>query len=217
MSAVFVTATGTDVGKTFVACALIRSLIARGVGVDAFKPVLSGYDGPGGSDAALLLEALGRPLSDIDAMSPLRFAAPLAPPSAALAEGRRLDLADLERRCREKVAETPGLLLIEGAGGLMSPLADGATNLDLITALDAPVILVAGSYLGSVSHTLTALEAARARGVKVLAVVVSESPGAAPDISEMTFALAHFARGLPVLTAPRGRPWNAAELADILT
>ena len=216
MSAVFVTATGTDVGKTFVACALIQALRARGAAVGAFKPVLSGYVGAEGSDANHLLDALDLPFTYLDHISPLRFAAPLAPPSAARAEGLRIESHHLETLCRQRIEETDGLLLIEGAGGIMSPIAEGATNLDLIVALKTPIILVAGSYLGSVSHTLTALAAARAHGVGVLAVVVSESPGEVPDISEITFALAHFARGIPVLTAPRGRPWNAAELAEIL-
>ena len=115
MTAVFITATGTDIGKTHVACALIRALRAQGRPVDAFKPVLSGYDVFEGSDAARLLAALGKTEADLDLMSPLRFAAPLAPPSAARAEGARLDLADLVARCRMRAASTEGLLLIEGA------------------------------------------------------------------------------------------------------
>ena len=89
MTAIAITATGTDVGKTFVACGLITALRAQGRAVDAFKPVLSGFSVAEGSDAGLLLAALGRPLSEIERMSPLRFAAPLAPPSAARAEGWR--------------------------------------------------------------------------------------------------------------------------------
>ena len=85
MPALFITAVGTDVGKTHIACALIGALRAAGQPVDAFKPVLSGYEGPEGSDAARLLDALGQSPNLIDRMSPLRFKAPLAPPSAARA------------------------------------------------------------------------------------------------------------------------------------
>src|SRR5687768_12857873 len=142
MAAVFITATGTDIGKTHVACALIRSLRIRGREVDAFKPVLSGYNAFAGSDAARLLDALGAPPSDLDRMSPLRFKASLAPPSAARAEGATLTLGDLADRCRARMADAPGLLLIEGAGGVMSPIAEAATNLDLIGELGVPVVLV---------------------------------------------------------------------------
>jgi dethiobiotin synthetase len=216
MTALFISATGTDVGKTFVACALIRALRRQKRAVDAFKPVLSGFDGPDGSDAARLLEALGRPLTDIDRMSPLRFTAPLAPPSAARAEGHALTLSDLAARCRERMAETEGLLLIEGAGGIMSPLAEGATNLDLAVELGLPILLVTGSYLGAVSHTLTALEAIKARKLVVAALVVSESEGDQPALSEITDALQTFAAAIPTVTAPRGKTWDASNLLPLV-
>jgi dethiobiotin synthetase len=198
-----------------VACALITALRAAKRPVDAFKPVLSGFDGPEGSDAARLLDALGRPLSDLDRMSPLRFKAPLAPPSAARAEGHALVLSDLTARCRERISETEGLLLIEGAGGIMSPLAEGSTNLDLAEALEAPILLVTGSYLGAVSHTLTALETIKARKLTTVAIVVSESEGA-PPLEEITGALQSFCPAIPVAIAPRAAPkdaqWDASNL-----
>lgn len=215
MSAIFITATGTDIGKTYVACALIRALLASGRAVDAFKPVLSGYEMFDGSDAAHLLTALGRPAADLDLVSPLRFSAPLAPPSAARAEGQSIALADLVQRCRTKIDATAGLLLIEGAGGIMSPIAEEATNLDLITALSTPTLLVAGSYLGAISHTLTALEAMWSRGVTITAVVISESEGA-PPLTEITEALANFAPYIPVVIAPRSFDWLAGGLAALV-
>ena len=215
MTTVFITATGTDIGKTHVACALIRALRAQGRPVDAFKPVLSGYDVFEGSDAARLLAALGKTEADLDLMSPLRFAAPLAPPSAARAEGARLDLADLVARCRKRAASTEGLLLIEGAGGVMSPIAENATNLELICELHAPAIVVTGSYLGAVSHTLTALETLWSRGVAICAVAISESE-AAPPLAEITDALATFAPYIPVVIAARARDWDASPLAALL-
>ena len=211
----FVTATSTDIGKTYVACALIRALRAQGRAVDAFKPVLSGYDAFEGSDAERLLTALGKTEADLDTMSPLRFTAPLAPPSAARAEGVRLELADLVARCRERAASTEGLLLIEGAGGVMSPIAEGATNLELICELRTPVVVVTGSYLGAISHVLTALETLWSRGVAIAAVAVSESENA-PTVSEITDALATFAPYVPVVIAPRGGDWDASPLAALL-
>ncbi len=217
MPAFFITATGTDIGKTFVACALIRALRAQGRAVEAFKPVLSGFTGYAGSDAACLIEALGGSERDLDRMSPLRFEAPLAPPSAARLEGQLIALDDLAVRC---LARTAGAgdqtLLIEGAGGLMSPIAEDGTNLDLIRALGLPVIVVAGSYLGSVSHTLTALRVLASQEIAVAAVVVSESEGDAPPISEMTNGLARFAADVPVIVAPRDQDWTAEALAALV-
>jgi dethiobiotin synthetase len=215
MTAVFITATGTDIGKTHIACALIRALRAQGRAVDAFKSVLSGYDAFDGSDAERLLTALGTTEADLDAMSPLRFSAPLAPPSAARAEGASLQLADLAARCRERMAATEGLLLIEGAGGVMSPIAENATNLDLICELKAPVVVVTGSYLGAISHVLTALETLWSRGVVIAAVAISESENA-PPLSEALDALATFAPYIPVVVAPRGTDWDAAPLASLV-
>lgn len=214
MPGLFVTATGTDVGKTFVACALIRALRARGCPVDAFKPVLSGFTGPDGSDAALLLEALGRPLSDLDRISPLRFAAPLAPPSAARSEGQTIEARTLGSLCGGRLSRaSETLLIIEGAGGVMSPIAEGATNLDLIRSLKTPVLLVTGTYLGAVSHTLTAIAALGLRRTPIAAIVVSDSAGEHPDPAEVLNALSGFAPGIAVFNAPRAAHWDAAALA----
>jgi dethiobiotin synthetase len=181
--AVFVTGTGTEVGKTYLACALIRAFRARGLAVDALKPVVSGFDETdwAGSDPGRLLEALGRPLTpeSLATVSPWRFKAPLSPDRAARMEGRSVAFDALVEVCRHGVAVAPGLLVVEGAGGVMSPIGEAATNLDLMAALGAPVVLVAGSYLGTISHTLTALEAFKARGVAVCGVVVNETDAAA--------------------------------------
>jgi dethiobiotin synthetase len=211
--AVFVAGAHTDIGKTHVACALIRAARARGLSCDAFKPVLSGFD-PGlwrESDAGRLLDALGRSESELDAVSPLRFAAALAPPLAARREGGRLEMAAILDRCRSWLAASPGeLTLLEGAGGLMSPIAEDGTALDLPERLGLPSILVGGAYLGAVSHILTALEVMRARGLPVLALVVSEDAcPAAPDFAETVEMVRRFAGEVPVVSANRRdeRPW----------
>ncbi|AYV48396.1 dethiobiotin synthase [Caulobacter flavus] len=216
MSALFVAGTGTDVGKTHVACALIRALKARGLAVDAFKPVVSGFDpaDPSGSDPARLAEALGDPAA-LPRISPRRYRAPLAPNLAARLEGDVLRIDDLAADCRAALAGAHDLLLVEGAGGVMSPLTDQATNLDLIAALDLPVLLIAGSYLGTISHVLTALIALRARGVRIAAIVMSESLDA-PDLVQTADALRAFERETPIFLAPRDEAWDAGELADHL-
>ena len=203
----------TDVGKTHVAAALIEAARRRGLACDAFKPVLSGFDPAQWeeSDAGRLLAALGRGEDGLDAMSPLRFAAPLAPPLAARREGVRLELADLLSRCRAWLDASPAQLrLLEGAGGLMSPIAEDGLALDLPAQLGLPSILVGGSYLGAVSHLLTALEVMQARSLPVLALVVSEDASPeAPDFAETVELVRSFAGGTPVVSAPRGaeRPW----------
>jgi dethiobiotin synthetase len=217
MGTLFITATGTDVGKTYITCALIETFRRRGRPVDAFKPALTGYHGVEGSDAGAILKALGEGPERLDHVAPLRFAASLAPPSAARAEGRTVDLGEMNRLCRIRMAEAEGkALLIEGVGGVMSPIADGATNLDLICDLEVPTLLVVGSYLGSVTHTLTAIEALRGRYVPIWGAVVSQSEGENPAPSELSSAMAQFAPGIPVVVAPRGESWDASELADLL-
>jgi dethiobiotin synthetase len=217
MATVFITATGTDVGKTYVAAALIRAMRRAGRKVDAIKPALTGYTDYEGSDAAILLEALGDGPERLDRMSPLRFKAALAPPSSAKLEGRTVDQGLLNQICRLRMNEMKdGLLIIEGIGGVMSPIADHATGLDIISDLEVPAVLVAGTYLGSVTHTLTAIEALKARYLPILAVVVSASDGTHPNPEEVTNALREFHPGLPWFVAPRGDEWDASPLADLI-
>jgi dethiobiotin synthetase len=207
VSAYFITATGTDIGKTFVARGLLRALRAAGRNVAALKPVVSGFDPAeaAGSDSGLLLAALGRPVSPdaIAAISPWRFAAPLAPDMAAAREKRTLDMRELIRFCHAAIEAEPGMLLIEGAGGLMSPVSAEHIMLDWIAALGLPVILVAGSYLGTISHTLTALDVLARRSLKVVAVVVSETAGSPVRLDETRETLARFASQHDVVALPR--------------
>ncbi len=211
MSAVFFTGAGTEVGKTLAACALIRRVRERGQAVTAFKPVLSGYDpgAPEGSDAGRLLVALGEPVTpqNIHRIAPLRFDAPLSPPDAARREGAELHLADLVGRCAERMAAGDGLLIIEGAGGVMSPIAQDGLNIDLMSALNLPVVLAAANYLGAISHTLTALAALQARGLNVLAVVVQDLAEDGPDMADTLAALRLYAPGVTIVA---GAGWEAA-------
>ena len=212
MRAVFVAGAHTDVGKTFVACGLIHAARAAGLSVEALKPVASGFDPAdwADSDPGRLLQALGRPLSGdaLERMTPWRFDAALAPPMAAQLEGRDLPLADIVELCRARLAESRAdLFVVEGVGGLMSPLADDATGLDLMTALALPAVLVGGSYLGAISHTLTALEVLRARGRTPAAIVLSQDAAPdAPDFAATVALTAAHAGATPVLAAPRNAP-----------
>jgi dethiobiotin synthetase len=225
MSAIFITATGTDIGKTFVAAGLIRHWRAAGRTVDALKPVATGFDpaAAAASDPGLLLAALGRPITpaEIERIAPWRFAAPLSPDMAAHRENRAVDFDALVAFSRGAVARTEGTLLIEGIGGVMVPFDGKHTVLDWMASLAIPVALVAGSYLGSLSHTLTALDALRRRDLVVKALVVNETPGATVPIRETVATLTRFAAPIPIVTLPRlpaGTTQHAAfaEIAALL-
>jgi dethiobiotin synthase len=142
----FITATGTDIGKTVLTTALCRALRAQGLMVRALKPVLSGYasDALTDSDSGRILVSLGvEPEQDsIAAITPWRFKAPLSPDMAAAREGRVIEFDALVEFC---TAKDEDILLIEGVGGAMVPLTDRQTVLDWILALRAPALVVAGA------------------------------------------------------------------------
>lgn len=204
----FVTATGTDIGKTFVSACLLRHWRATGLSPDAFKPLVSGIDpnDPAGSDPAALIDAMGLDMTPetLDRVSPWRFAAPLAPNMAARLEGRRVPYSAMLAACRRRIADATGPLLIEGVGGVMAPVDDGATVLDWMAELRLPSILVAGTYLGTISHILTAVEVLRARGLSLSALVLSETPEGTVPPGDTIAALRPFlGNALPILHLPR--------------
>jgi dethiobiotin synthetase len=207
VSAIFITGTGTDVGKTYVTASLIRHLRQMGRTVEALKPVVSGFDPamPASSDPGMLLKALGLTITpeDIARISPWRYRDPVSPDLAAKREGQVIDVDGVIAFCRTAVDQRHDILLIEGVGGIMVPLDDQRTVLDLMMALQLPLILVAGSYLGTISHTLTALDALFRRNLKVIATIVSETPNSTAPLAETVAAIARFAD--PVIGLPRQR------------
>lgn len=214
--ALFVTASGTEIGKTLVACALAHQARAAGCAVHVLKPVATGFDemNMGESDTVNLLTAAGEAITAaaIAACTPWRFAAPLAPDMAARREGRVIDFGAVLAHCRAALGDDH-LTIIEGVGGTMVPLGPRDTVRDLIGELEVPAVLVAGSYLGAISHALTAFESLTARAIPVRAIVVSESPEAPVPLAETCAAIAAFADA-PVVPLPRlapaTHPWQAA-------
>lgn len=221
MRAFFITATGTDVGKTYVACGLIRAWRGQGLRVAAYKPVLSGFDAgkAAESDAGRLLGALDLPISpeSLDAISPWRYAAALSPDAAAAKEGKRVDYAAVLSACRRFLRGNHDVVLIEAAGGVMSPLSEDRTMLDWMADLRMPVILVAGSYLGTISHSLTALEVLKARRVPVRLVAMSETAGGTVPLAESALVLTRRWASAPVYFLPRNASAQAIGIiADTL-
>ena len=212
MTTVFIAGAGTEIGKTYVTSAIVRRLRADGRDVRALKPVASGVppvSDPGfaESDTAQLLAAQGIAVSEasVAACSPWRYAAPLAPDQAAALEGRTPELEEIVAWCLERMEAEAGTLLIEGVGGLMSPVTPEATGLGWLWSLACPAILVSGSYLGAISHALTAYETCRAADVPLLAIVVNESPGAPTAPETVAEAIARHVE-VPVIVIARDAP-----------
>lgn len=210
----FVTATGTDVGKTFVTAGLVRALVRQGEGANAIKPVLSGFDednseGWPQSDPGVLLQALGKPVTreSIAGISPFHFRAPLSPDMAASREGKTLSFDSVVAFCRQQLQQARGPLLVEGVGGALVPLDDEHTVAEWANALGLDTIVVTRGALGMLSHTLTAVESLVARGVNVSAVVINQGvdapeirldAGDAPTTDETVAVLSrHLRRGAP--------------------
>lgn len=185
MSGVFVTGTDTGAGKTVVACALARGLVAAGVDLGVMKPVETGVGAAGPLDAIALREAAGchDPLSDI---CPQQFALPAAPTVAARAEERRVE-HDAILAAHRRIAARHGFVIVEGAGGLLVPVTPELDMAGLAAELRLPLLIAARAALGTINHTLLTLEAAERRGLAVAGVVVSHTDGplSAADASNL--------------------------------
>jgi dethiobiotin synthetase len=168
----FVTGTDTGVGKTVLAAAIAAALRESGVWVTAFKPVVTGLDAPEPGRPADH-ELLGA-AADMDpgAVARLRFGPPVSPHLAAALAGVAIDPAELVAAARA-AGERAEALIVEGVGGLLVPLAPGHTVRDFARALGLPVVVAARPGLGTISHSLLTVEAARVAGLDVRAVVLT--------------------------------------------
>jgi dethiobiotin synthetase len=183
----FITGTDTGVGKTYVTALIAKALCRAGRRVGVYKPAASGCRAEEGrlvaDDAVALWEAAGRPAS-LDKVCPQVFAAPMAPHLAARAEGRELD-TDLLRRGIDFWLDRCDMVLVEGSGGLMSPLSDDEYVADLAYDFGFPLVIVAANRLGAINHTLqTLITAASFRdGLGVAGIVLNHPVAAADDMS----------------------------------
>lgn len=180
----FITGTGTGVGKTYVAALIAKTLRDTGKRVGVYKPVASGCDLHGGKlvspDAITLWDAAGQP-GTLEQVCPQLFAAPLAPHLAARAEGRHVDPMAL-RDGLEFWRATSDIVIVEGAGGLMSPISDTDYNADLAAEFGFPLLVVAANVLGTINATLQTLITANMFDDKLhVAGVVLNSPNQTND------------------------------------
>ncbi len=172
---IFITGTDTGVGKTVVACAIARGLVARGLDVGVLKPAETGVGAEGPLDAQALREAAGAD-DPLEVVCPQQFALPAAPTVAAAAESRPVDL-DAMDAAFHALGERHEILLVEGAGGLLVPATAKLCMADLAARWELPLVVAARAALGTINHTLLTLEALERRGLKLAGVVISHSGG----------------------------------------
>ncbi len=185
---IFITGTDTGVGKTYVAAGIARHLHADGVDVGVMKPVETGCRRKNGklvpSDAVVLTRA-ARVRDSLRTVNPYRFSKPLAPSAAAGLEGTLIRperiLSAFRLLCRKH-----DFVIVEGAGGIMVPLAGRYTYLDLVEELGLPVLIVAHPGLGTINHTLLTMEAMRSRKIAVAGVVFNYATSGKMGAAERT-------------------------------
>lgn len=209
MKKFFITSTGTEIGKTLITSALAHQLNESGYAVKVMKPVISGYEDGEPNDTEILLKASGEKVNqkNIIACSPYRFREPASPDYAAKLERRKIDFEELALHCQPEIgAGIEGAhhdyMFVEGVGGLMVPLTERQTIMDLVVRLKYPVILVVGSYLGSISHSLSALEVLKKRLIDNVKIVISESEENPMPVEETANTIARFTDH-PIMVVPR--------------
>jgi dethiobiotin synthetase len=189
MRGLFVTGTGTGVGKTIVSAALVAAMRAAGEPVRAHKPVVTGLAEPSGQwppDHELLALAAGMTPAEV---APLRFDPPVSPHLAAELTGQSIDPAAVIASAR---AEPDRTVVVEGVGGLLVPIAEDFSVRDMAVELGFPLVVAAPPGLGTINHTLLTVEAALAAGLNVAAIVLTPWP-ATPSRMELSNqqAIAH--------------------------
>ena len=195
-TALFVTGTDTGVGKTVLTALLARYLRRRGINAAALKPICSGSR----NDARVLHAALDGVLS-LDAINPWHFRAPVAPSLAARREHKRIKLADVLAHVRG-IQKRFDVLLVEGAGGLLSPLGENFNSRDLIASLRAIPIVVCPNRLGAVNRVLLTLEALPGNALARTRIILMSPPQADESTRSNAALLFEQCRGREILRLP---------------
>jgi dethiobiotin synthetase len=198
---IFVTGTDTGVGKTITAAAIARYLHNTGVRVGVLKPVTSGAlesEGDLVSEDAELLRWAAQSTATASDMAPYVLREPLAPSEAARHDGVTIRY-DRIRESFDRLAARHDFLVVEGAGGLLVPLADDLLVADLAKRLGLPLLIVANPNLGTVNHTLMTCECAHSRGIEILGVVINGQPEQPGDAESYAPRLIERLSGVPLL------------------
>ncbi len=206
----FIAGIGTDIGKTFLVEKMCRSLREKKIAVKAVKPVASGFEeGDKNSDSAKILAALGVEISqsNLDDITPWRFLEAISPHLAAKNLGQKIDFLEVKNFCQQKISQAKKcdqFLFIEAAGGVMTPINEEKTFLDLAAELEIPLLLVSANYLGSISHTLCAVEALKSKKVRIEKIIVNEhlplsEKNSLTDISAVVESMQNFSKVKTVL------------------
>jgi len=188
---VFVTGTDTEVGKTIVTASLVSLLIHDGFDVGVMKPVETGCSKKNGRLVprdATFLKVVSDSKDGLSLINPYRFSKPLAPSIAAEFDHKEIKIEKISF-AYEKLSEKHDITFVEGAGGLLVPLAAKLTNLDLILKLALPIIVVVGSKLGAVNHALLTVNWARDNGIRVIGLVINQpnrSPSPRKNLAQKT-------------------------------
>src|SRR3989304_1980048 len=180
---IFVTGTDTGVGKTIISAALALTLKQSGNKVAVMKPVQTGTDLGGYLDIEFIQSVIETNYP-LDNVCPYRFSHPLAPLVAANLVGERIDLERI-KSCYHKLDSIHDTDIVEGAGGLLVPLTDNYLMSDLASNLGLSLIIVTRPSLGTLNHTLLTVESAKARGLKVMGIVINQFPSY-PGLAERT-------------------------------
>ena len=207
----FIAGTDTEVGKTFVTCALLHAFAARGINAVGMKPVAAGTDAEGrNEDVEQLLAAMPVP-APRELVNPYLYAPPIAPHIAAAEAGQEIDparIASAFAALREKA----DAVLVEGVGGFLVPLGPRYDAADLAQDLDLPVILVVGMRLGCINHALLTRDAIIARGLKLAGWVANRID---PNMNRFDENLAALKERLPApllgIIPPASTPRTAAQ------
>jgi dethiobiotin synthetase len=214
LNGLFITGTDTEVGKTYVGALIARALVKKGFRVGVYKPAASGCRREGerlvSDDAVQLWEAAGRP-GPLEKVCPQCFSTPLAPHLAARAEGKEVDV-ELLRSGLEYWRGRSDVVLVEGAGGLLSPISDSECAFDLARDFGFPLVIVARNVLGVINHTLLMLHAARTLhgGLPVAGIILNHPAPPGDDRSLATNAQEIQRHGqAPILVEV---PWNAGQI-----
>ena len=185
---VFITGTDTGVGKTVVAGAIARCLLASGARVGVFKPIATGCrrrrEGLVSIDAEFLAHCSDSPFS-LEQINPIRYAEPLAPSVAAERGNKQVDFGEMEL-AYSNVVDGSDIVVVEGIGGVMVPIIGAYLVLDLMVDMALPVVIVAPSGLGAINHTLLTVRACRERGLEVLGVVLNKYRPEEASLAEET-------------------------------